>query len=61
LENIDDADITRAWETVKENIKISPKGFKVIMNRSHGLTEDVLNFYIKGNKPNYNGYRIQAK
>jgi hypothetical protein len=44
LEILDiEVDVNKAWETIRENIKIS------------------VNYYTKENKPNCNGYRIQAK
>jgi hypothetical protein len=63
LENLDsEVDIISAWETVRENIKIS--GRESIMNWrsiSHGSTKDARTYWIKGNKLNCSGYRIQVK
>jgi hypothetical protein len=65
LENIDtDVDIKRAWEIIRETIKISAQASYVIMNLrsiSHGSMKDAQNYKIIGNNPNCSGYRIQAK
>jgi hypothetical protein len=56
MENLDyDVDINRAWETIRENIKISAKeGLGLSFVRCQ-------NYRIKGKKLNCNGYRIQVK
>jgi hypothetical protein len=65
LENLNaEVDINRAWEIIRENIKISAKeslGYYESKQQSHGLMKNAQNYYIKGNKPNCSGYRIQAK
>jgi hypothetical protein len=57
LENLDNnADITKAWETVRENIKISSKnrslGFMTLRDISHGSLQGAEICYMIGNKPN---------
>jgi hypothetical protein len=57
-------DINKDWETIRENRKFQPKRVEVIMNWrniDYGSTKDGQNYYMKGNKPNCSGYRIQAK
>jgi hypothetical protein len=61
LEDLDTEDeINTIWETVKENIKISPKE-SLDYEMGHGLTKDVQNYNIRGNKLNCSDYRIQMK
>jgi hypothetical protein len=58
-----EVEINTTWETIRENIKISARVW-VVMNRSsisHGLMKDAQNYYIRGNKLNCSGYRIQVK
>jgi hypothetical protein len=49
-----EVEINSAWETIRDNIKISAKD-------SLGSTKDVQNYYNKGNEINCSGYRIQVK
>jgi hypothetical protein len=64
LENLDTVvDINRAWETIRENIKILAKeglGYYEVKKHKPWFDEGCSNL-IKGNKPNCSGYRIQAK
>jgi hypothetical protein len=49
------ADISKAWETVRKNIKISSKmslGFMTLRDISHGSLQGAEICYMKGNKPN---------
>jgi hypothetical protein len=64
FENLDDVDISRAWENIRENINISAKGslcYHEWKQNNHGLTKKVQNYYIKINKSNCKGFRIRAK
>jgi hypothetical protein len=58
----DNMDMNRAWEIIRENIKISAKeslDYDKLNSISHGLMKDVQSSQIKGNKPNCRGYRSQ--
>jgi hypothetical protein len=65
LKNVEadiDININSAWETIREHIKISAKkslGYDEL--KKHMPRMDVQIFWIKGNKPNCSGYKIQAK
>jgi hypothetical protein len=65
LEILDtEANINRAWETVRENIKISAKeslGYYELKKHKPWFDEECSNYYTIGKKPNCSGYRIQAK
>jgi hypothetical protein len=65
LEDLDaEVEINSAWEMIMENIKISARespGYFELKKHKHGLMKDAKNFYIKGNKLNCSGYRIQVK
>ncbi|PNF30401.1 hypothetical protein B7P43_G12867 [Cryptotermes secundus] len=65
LENLDaEVDTNKARETIRENMKRSPKenpGLFGSKKLSHGSTNDAQKYYLKENKPNCRGYRIQAK
>jgi len=62
LENFDNSRvISRAWEIVKV-LTFWLKRCNVGMNvssRSYGLMKTAQNFYIKGSRLNYSGYRTQ--
>jgi hypothetical protein len=64
-ENLGDSgDINRAWDNIKENIKIWPKRVSAFVNQSitkHGLMRNVQNCLIEGSRLNYSGFRIQVK
>jgi hypothetical protein len=64
-ENLDyDVDINIAKETIRENIKISPKeslGSYELKQQKSWFYEECSKCYRKENKTNSNGYRIQAK
>jgi hypothetical protein len=58
----DNGDINRAWDAVRENIKISAKNVSVIVKQSvinHGLM-NVLNWLIEGSRLSYRGCRTQV-
>ncbi|PNF19084.1 hypothetical protein B7P43_G11233 [Cryptotermes secundus] len=60
LENLDTkVDVNKAWETIRENIKMSAKE-SLGRSVSHGSMNDAQNYYIKESRPNCKGYRIQA-
>jgi hypothetical protein len=65
FENLDtEVDINRALETIRENIKISAKespGYYELRKHKPWFNERWHNYYIKGNKSNCSGYRIQVK
>jgi hypothetical protein len=58
-------DINRAWETIRENIKISAKEFighceGKRYNSLHGLMRNIKNWLIEGSRLNYCGCRAQV-
>jgi hypothetical protein len=65
LEDLDaEVEINTIWETIRENIKISAKeslGYHEPSSISHDLMKDAQNYWIRGNKLNCSGYRIQMK
>jgi hypothetical protein len=65
LENLnEDMDINRAWETIKESIKISAQaslGYYELKQHMPCFNKRCSDYQIKENKPNYNDYSIQAK
>jgi hypothetical protein len=57
-------DINRAWENIKENIKISAKnslGLHEMKQHKPWFDEDVNCFWIKGIRPKCSDYSIQTK
>jgi hypothetical protein len=64
LENLKDSgDISRAWDAIRENIKISAKeciGHCEGSVINHGLMRNVQNWLIKGSRLNYSGCRIKV-
>jgi hypothetical protein len=57
-------DVNKAWETIRENIKISVKkslGYYELKKNKLLFDEGSSVILEKSNKPNYSGYRIQAK
>jgi hypothetical protein len=65
VENIDDSgDINRAWENVRQNIKISAAdSLSQYERKQHKLRfdESVKNSYMKGSRLNCSSCRNQAK
>jgi hypothetical protein len=65
LENLDtEVDVNKAWETIRENIKISAKeslGYYEVKKNKPWFDEGCSKLLDQGNKPNCSGYRIQAK
>jgi hypothetical protein len=64
FENLDDVDINRAWETIRENTNISARGslcYYEWKQSTHGLINKVQNDYIKRNKSNCKGFKIRDK
>jgi hypothetical protein len=63
LENLyDNGGINRAWETIRENIRISAR-VSDFVNQSlvnHGLMRNVKNWLIEGSRLNYSGCRTQV-
>jgi hypothetical protein len=60
----DDVDINKAWETVRENIKISVSeslGYYELKKHKPQFNEGCSKLLDQGSKPNCIGYRIQAK
>jgi hypothetical protein len=64
LENSDtEVDISTAWETIRENIKISAKeslGYRELKKHKPWFDKGCSEL-LEGNKANCSGYRIQAK
>jgi ABC-type cobalamin transport system ATPase subunit len=64
LENLEDnGDINRAWDAIRENIKLLPKSVSVIVKQrviNHGLIRNVQNWLIEGGRLNYSGCRTQV-
>jgi hypothetical protein len=64
-ENLDDnGDINRAWETIRENIKISAKeSIRLCESKSYKpwFDEECLKWFIEGSGLNYSGCRTQVK
>jgi hypothetical protein len=64
LENLkDNGDINRAWNAIRQNIKMLPKSVSVTVMQSainHGLMRNVQNWLIKGSRLNYSGCRTQV-
>jgi hypothetical protein len=61
---LEDLEINSAWETFRENIKISAKeslGYFELKKHKPWFDEGCHNYYIKGNKLNCSGYRSQVK
>jgi hypothetical protein len=55
-------EINSASKTIRKNGKISAKErLFCIDEANHGTAKDAQNFYIRGNKLNCRGYRIQLK
>jgi hypothetical protein len=64
LENLDEVDINRAWETIIENIKISAKeslGYYEMKKHKPRFDEGCSKLLHEGKKSNCSGYRIQVK
>jgi hypothetical protein len=65
LENIDtEVDVNKAWETIRENIKISAKeslGYYEWKKNKPWFNESCSKLLDQRNKPNCSGYRIQAE
>jgi hypothetical protein len=60
---VDNGDINRAWDAIRENIKFLPKNVSVIVKQSvmnHGLMRNVHNWVIEGSRLNYSSCRIQV-
>jgi hypothetical protein len=56
-----EVEINMIWETIREIINISTKNIMNCRSISHGLMKDAQNSYIRGNKLNCSGYRMQMK
>jgi hypothetical protein len=65
LENLEDSgDINKAWDNIRENIKISAQeslGYCESKQCKLWLTRNVQNLLIKGSRLNYSGCRTQVK
>jgi hypothetical protein len=65
LENLDaGVDVNKAWETIRENIKISAKespAYSELKKHKPWSMKGAQNYYTKGNKPYCSGYSIQEK
>jgi len=65
LENLnDDADVSRTWENIKENIKTSAKeslGLHELKQHKPWFDEECLGFLVQTKRAKCSGYRIQAK
>jgi hypothetical protein len=65
LENFEDSgDINKAWNNMKENIRILAQESVVVVNQSIvncGLMRSVQNWLIEGSRLNYRGYRPKVK
>jgi hypothetical protein len=65
LDELDtEVEINSAWETIRENIKISAEeslGYFELKKHKPWFDEGCSNCFIKGNKLNFSGYSIQVK
>jgi hypothetical protein len=63
LENLDhNGDISKIWDTIRKNIKISAKkSLGYCKSKHHKVWSDVQNLLIEGSRLNYSGCRTQVK
>jgi hypothetical protein len=50
--------INRTWEAIRENIKISVKGSRLLRRINKGFDEGCFRLLDQRNEPDYSGYMI---